>query len=341
MRAKDISTDQLPIAETIADADDTAAKVEEVSNIATRFIFLKELQSGKQGQVWVAYDIRNARKVALKVMHDANVSKRELHALLAVRKIKDECLRHVVCYHQLLHEEPTSTSFLSIELIDGPDFFDWTDSLAARERLPNVAALVGGFFQQLMPAVNLLHRNKIFHLDIKPENIVVESVERLVLVDFGLSCVAQIGADISVACDDVNLGGTVGYSYPRYLNECVRQNECEFPRIYILQDYFSLAMTLLVLFDPMASDKMQMLAESAFVEGRNDLGVSEIPFSKPMPNDKLSRRLRNLFHTMIIETESLLVGDMAQEMTLEQIWSFAQKQHKQKKKHSSVDESTK
>lgn len=52
-------------------------------------------------------------------------------------------------------------------------------------RLPEDEAC--NYFQQLIEAVEYLHRNKIAHRDLKPENILIDYDKQLKVIDFGLS----------------------------------------------------------------------------------------------------------------------------------------------------------
>jgi 5'-AMP-activated protein kinase catalytic alpha subunit len=46
-------------------------------------------------------------------------------------------------------------------------------------------------FQQIIEAVDYLHRNKVAHRDLKPENILIDHDKQLKVIDFGLSALYE------------------------------------------------------------------------------------------------------------------------------------------------------
>lgn len=56
------------------------------------------------------------------------------------------------------------------------------------------------FFQQLLSAIEYIHKIGIVHRDLKPENILLDHNNNVKLVDFGLSNVYQPGETLKTAC---------------------------------------------------------------------------------------------------------------------------------------------
>lgn len=65
--------------------------------------------------------------------------------------------------------------------------------------------------QAVCRALDILHRNGFVHRDVKPENIVIGSNGRIVLLDLNASRI------VSDACKDTVVMGTVGYASPEQL----------------------------------------------------------------------------------------------------------------------------
>lgn len=66
------------------------------------------------------------------------------------------------------------------------------------------------FIKQIMYGINYLHKNKICHLDIKPENIIVNTkTKQYKIIDFGFTSIEPFNDFIS------NIKGTPGY-FPKY-----------------------------------------------------------------------------------------------------------------------------
>ena len=95
-----------------------------------------------------------------------------------LRKLNNE---HVVRVHDLFDEN--NTSYYVMDYIDG-------ESLANRLKRTNKALPqndVIDILQQLLDALSYIHSQGIWHLDIKPANIMVDKSGNVVLVDFGAS----------------------------------------------------------------------------------------------------------------------------------------------------------
>lgn len=82
--------------------------------------------------------------------------------------------------------EANNTAYYVMEYLRGKSLGDYV-----KEHGPLTEAETIRLMQPVMEAVELLHRNRICHLDIKPDNIMLEQEEngniRPVLIDFGLS----------------------------------------------------------------------------------------------------------------------------------------------------------
>ena len=80
--------------------------------------------------------------------------------------------------------------YLVMERLNGITLETWMKhSVSAHESIPvESIARVGA---KLAQAVHSLHQNNVCHLDLKPANVMITDEDRLVLLDFGLSCHAD------------------------------------------------------------------------------------------------------------------------------------------------------
>jgi serine/threonine protein kinase len=164
----------------------------------------KHLGSGAFGDVFVLQHIKkpNKKKVA-KLIEKSNIRDRKLldNEIEAMKTIsKNRCMKHLICLDKVLETD----KFLIIisEYIEGQELFDYIykkDKVRYEE--------VKYIMYQLLKTLNYVHNTlNMAHLDIKPENIMINPKTKFVtIIDFGLSCTK----------DNCIKGGTRGYMSPQ------------------------------------------------------------------------------------------------------------------------------
>lgn len=193
-------------------------KLDEVSNV-------EKLGKGTYGHVYKVYLDGKwmAAKFMLNKKKNKNFTKlieREVHTLLKV----SEC--SVPKYYGSI-ESPTLA-------LDVPSVFEGTEydyvilqELVVGKTLSHVikndkidSKRAERYMKQLMSTLDCIHRNRILHVDIKPENIMVRKEDdTLVFVDFGLACLETVVDEDYLkkfSCDEWS-GGTRFYMAPRKL----------------------------------------------------------------------------------------------------------------------------
>ena len=93
-------------------------------------------------------------------------------------KLKNE---HIVKVHDLFEEN--GTAYYVMDYIDG-------ESLAERIKktdLPFTESEVRSILSQILEALKEVHQNEIWHLDLKPGNIMIDKKGSAYLIDFGAS----------------------------------------------------------------------------------------------------------------------------------------------------------
>ncbi|MDB4972820.1 MAG: Serine/threonine-protein kinase PknA [Myxococcaceae bacterium] len=150
-----------------------------VAPLFGRFQVLDELGSGSYGRVVRAFDLATHSEVALKILHRLGADplarfKNEF------RMLTDVVHPNIVRLGELF-EHDHAWAF-SMELVRGEDFLSWVCPSAdsfIEERLRSTLA-------QLVSALEALHRARLVHRDIKPDNVRVTPEGRVVVLDFGL-----------------------------------------------------------------------------------------------------------------------------------------------------------
>ena len=130
-------------------------------------------------------------------------------------KFKKEALRLANLNHPNLvkvHDffEENGTAYYVMDYIDG-------ESLRTKLNREGVLSegLVLKYLQQLLPALDVAHKQSIWHLDIKPENIMVDRNGRAYLIDFGASKHVEPNSTLTTS---LALAYTPGYCPPELLD---------------------------------------------------------------------------------------------------------------------------
>ena len=165
-----------------------------------RFELKGELGRGAQATVWLAYDPRLQREVAVKVINpdaDAASVAQWLDEARAVSR-----LAHPNIVPVFEADQDASVSFMVFEYVTGPTL---AELLKKRGKLPQreAAALI----RDVLDAIATAHAQGIVHRDLKPSNILLDAQGRPRVMDFG------IAARVSDAHDG-RIAGTPGYISP-------------------------------------------------------------------------------------------------------------------------------
>jgi predicted Ser/Thr protein kinase len=152
-----------------------------------RFRLVRRLGSGGFGGVWLAYDARYGRTVALKAAHvrDADTEeriRREARALAAVRH--PNCVQ----IHDLVHagSDPGLSSLdgmvIVMEYVRGESL---GELVRARGTVDDVVA--ARIWSSIAGALAAAHERGLLHRDVKPANVVVDAEGQAHLIDFGIA----------------------------------------------------------------------------------------------------------------------------------------------------------
>jgi serine/threonine protein kinase len=165
-----------------------------------RFELKGELGRGAQATVWLGYDPRLQREVAVKVINpdaDAASVAQWLDEARAVSR-----LAHPNIVPVFEADQDGQVSFMVFEYVTGPTL---TDLLRKRGKLPQREA--AALMRDVLDAIATAHAQGIVHRDLKPSNILMDAQNRPRVMDFG------IAARVSDKHDG-RIAGTPGYIAP-------------------------------------------------------------------------------------------------------------------------------
>lgn len=184
------------------------------SLVADRYRVEKVIGAGGYGRVYLSVDERMGRRVALKVLYDADSdSAAQARFDLEAKVLGQLQSPHIVRlfdYGRL----PDGSAFLVSEFLDGRSL---------REILDEEWALAEGrvvrILAQLLEALALAHQAEVLHRDLKPANIMLrngaDGRERATLIDFGIARVAALPGNRITAAN--RIVGTVRYMSPEQM----------------------------------------------------------------------------------------------------------------------------
>ena len=170
-----------------------------------RFQLLAKLGSGLHGRVYLAWDPQLERKVALKVLTQRRPNTADLAEFLGeARSAARIAHPNVIPIFEAGSEQ--GAPFLVLEYVRGRSL---RQSLAG-VTLDHPAA--AHMFEQILQGVAAAHEQGVAHLDLSPNNILVDDRNRLRVMDFGL---ARFAAE-SAAHAAQEIQGTPRYMSPEH-----------------------------------------------------------------------------------------------------------------------------
>ncbi|XP_061608401.1 serine/threonine-protein kinase Chk1 isoform X2 [Phyllopteryx taeniolatus] len=170
---------------------------------------VQTLGEGAYGEVRLLVNRQTEEAVAVKVIDTSQAKE------CAENVKKEVCVHKILNHHNIVrffgHRKEGTTVYLFLEYCTGGELFDRIE--------PDVGMSekdAHKFFQQLVAAVEYLHKIGITHRDIKPENILLDDKDNLKLSDFGLATMFRFkGRERPLN----RLCGTLPYVAPELLSQ--------------------------------------------------------------------------------------------------------------------------
>ena len=165
---------------------------------------------GGMASVYEAHDLRLARDVAVKIMHDdlgddTDFASRFVREARAAARISHP---NVVAVTD--QGDDRGRLFIVMEHVRGHTLRD-----AVREHAPMAPARALALLEQVLQALAAAHSQGIVHRDIKPENVLISTTGEVKVADFGLA--RALGADTQHTRTGGVVIGTVSYLAPEVI----------------------------------------------------------------------------------------------------------------------------
>lgn len=181
----------------MANRDDQALPLMPGTHLA-HYIIMRHLARGGMGDVYQAYEAALGRHVAIKVLRDDMAADEEFKRLFNSEAKSLASIRHPNIIPIYYIGEEKGLLFFSMSYIQGKSLAAWID-VKRRFNFRRAA----WFMSQAVSALSAALRENIIHLDIKPENFLVDNTNTILLTDFGL---AQQAGSISSSGDEMLIG---------------------------------------------------------------------------------------------------------------------------------------
>ncbi|MGC4174150.1 Stk1 family PASTA domain-containing Ser/Thr kinase [Demequina sp.] len=176
-----------------------------------RYEIREHVATGGMASVYVAFDKRLEREVALKAMHQPLVddaASREFVARFRREAKSSARLTHPGIVHVYDQGIDGDLSYLTMEYVRGENL---------RSRIAHEGTLTIGealaLSDAILDALATAHRLGLVHRDVKPENVLIDTDGRARITDFGLArAVTDVGSN-----PDTVIMGSPGYLAPELL----------------------------------------------------------------------------------------------------------------------------
>ena len=195
--------------------------------ILNRYRPLEEAGAGGYGTVVVAWDPRIQRRVAIKEMQvdpdliPAPVADGTPYNVADIPGLEEARTAALLTDPNIVgvldFELEGTTAYLIMEYVDGSTLTQLLHEYPD-EFTPEI---VGAVFKSVAHALQVAHENQVLHLDIKPDNILINRKGEVKVTDFGLSKLSSSDGFERAA------GGTIGYMPPEQMNLQALDARCD------------------------------------------------------------------------------------------------------------------
>ena len=178
-------------------------------------MLVKTLGQGSFGVVKLGIEMETKQKVAIKILKKLDDRAKtdleiEIHALKRVKGSPYilELIDHGKGKMTDKNGKTKEVFFFALEYASGGEFFDYVVECAKFNQ-----KLTRYYFHQLLFGLKHCHKNRVYHRDIKMENLILDSNYNLKIIDFGLAAVLKDDESEKMS----QKIGTKGYQPPEVL----------------------------------------------------------------------------------------------------------------------------
>lgn len=155
------------------------------SIIAERYKIIDTLGTGAMGSVYKVLDQKTEQTVALKLLRETSSASKMVDGLKSefeiLKNLHHPHVAKIFDFGVTVAESGEKQYYFTEELITGTDLWNASKTMSFEA--------IEDLFVQALRALEFLHTNKIYHLDLKPSNLLIipGKEPKLKVIDFGLS----------------------------------------------------------------------------------------------------------------------------------------------------------
>ena len=144
--------------------------------------FIKTIGKGTFGKVKLALHTPTKEQVAIKILEKSKIkSKRDLERIeKEIKYLKMFNNPNIIKIYQIKEDE--KNFYIVMEYVQGGELFNY---IVSNKHLDENEASF--FYSQIIHIIQEIHKHKICHRDMKPENLLLTQNKTIKLIDFGLS----------------------------------------------------------------------------------------------------------------------------------------------------------
>ena len=171
---------------------------------------IREVHASSRSHVYLAVDIETNIQVIIKT---PSIDLQSDPAYLDRFLMEEWIARRINSAHVLkpcIQTRKPNYLYIVTEFIDGQTLTQWMID----NPKPGLET-VRGIIEQIAKGLRAFHRLEMLHQDLRPENIMIDSIGTVKIIDFGSTRVAGV-VEISRSIEQNNLLGTAQYTAPEY-----------------------------------------------------------------------------------------------------------------------------
>lgn len=143
------------------------------------YIIIEKIGVGSYGRVYLAYDKKNGKKFAVKVINKS----KSIH-LSEITILKQISHKNIVSLREIIDCENENQIYVVLNHING-NVITSKQNGDTYFKLPKYK--IKKYIRFITSGLKYLHNHKIIHRDIKPENLMVNKKDIVFIIDFGIS----------------------------------------------------------------------------------------------------------------------------------------------------------